>query len=95
MILLNFVFYKALARRDEQFNEQCSTFMFCKCSSFVATIFDDKFHVEQCSALFENCLMKIKTFLELFHVLQMLATFGHLAEHFNEQMRFSNARTRI
>jgi len=69
--------------------------MFCKCSSRLATLFDDKFHVGQCSVLFENCLMKIKTFLELLHVLQVFVAFGHLAKHFNEQMRFSNVRKRI
>ena len=28
-----------------------------------------------------------------FHVLQIFVRFGHLAEHFNELMRFSNAVT--
>ena len=67
---------------NKQFCEQCSTFMFCKCSSRLANIFDDKFHVGQSSALFENCLMKIKTFLELFHVLQMFVAFGHSDDTF-------------
>ena len=29
---------KALAKCNEQFNEQCSTFMFCTCSSRLATL---------------------------------------------------------
>ena len=86
---------KALAKRDEKFNEQCSTFVFCKCLSRLGTLFDDKSHVGQCSALFENHLMKIKRFLELFLVLPMFVAFGHSDEHFNEQRRFSNARKRI
>ena len=86
---------KALAKRDEQFNEQCLTFMFCKCSSRLATLFADKFHVEQCSTLFENFSMKIKKFLELFHVLQMFIAFGHSDDQYNEQMRFFNARKSI
>ena len=61
----------------------------------LATLFDDKFHVGQCSVLFENYLMKIKTFLELFHVLQMFVAFLHSDKHFKEQMRVSNARKRI
>ena len=65
-------------------------------SSFrLATLFDDTFHVGQCSALFKNCLMEMKTFLELHNVLRMFVTLGHLVELFNEQMRFSNARMRI
>ena len=39
----------ALAKSEEQW----SVFMFCNCSSRLATLFDDKFHVGQCSALCE------------------------------------------
>ena len=51
---------------DEDQSISRTFFMFCKCSSCLATIFDDKFHIGQCSTLFGNCLMKIKAFLELF-----------------------------
>ena len=72
----------------EQLKEQDSTSMVCKYLLLLATLFNDKFHVQQCLVLFKNCLMKVKTFLKLFHVLQMFFTVGHLTKHFEEHMRF-------